>query len=130
MVNYEEITKITQEIDGVAQILQDSFVELREEKNKLNYILDNIGDGIFALDEKKKIIYINSTGLDIFNVTNDILDKHLNYMIYEKTLSEAIDLCINSSKKSTFELKIKGSIFIATVKLLQDMKIILVKLQK
>ena len=121
--SYEEIDKITHKIDEIALILQNSFDSLRSEKNKLNYILNNISDGIFAVDENKNIALINLSALNIFDVTPDISDKNLNYLSYEKTLVEAVEDCVNSANDAIFELALKGKIFLVTVKQLTDTKL-------
>ena len=121
--SYEEIDKITREIDDVALVLQKSFNELRNEKNKLDYILNNIGDGIFAVDENKNITLINNTALAIFDVTQNISGKNLNYLSSEKTLVSAIEDCAGSAKNALFELTLNGNIYLVTIKRLPDTKL-------
>ena len=124
--NYEEIDAIIRGIDEVAQVLQDSFAALRDEKNKVEYILNNIGDGIFAVGENRSIALINSAALDIFDVTPDIIGKNINYLPYDKVLIGAVDDCVNSEKSTLFELAFNGSIYIVTVKRLPGTKLTMV----
>jgi len=112
MGSYEEIDKITREIDEIALVLQKSFNELHDEKNKLDYILNNISDGIFAVDEDKNITLINNSALNIFNVTPDILGKNIIYLSNENLLDNNI-----------FEIILNGKIYLATVKRLPDTKL-------
>ena len=121
--SYEEVDEIMRNIDELAVVLQDNLHFLSEEKNKLNYILDNIADGLFAVDENKNIALINNTALDIFNVTPGIIDKNLNYLSYDKTLGDAIEDCVNNSKNALFELTLNGSIYLITVKRVPDAKL-------
>ncbi|MCL2776184.1 MAG: ATP-binding protein [Oscillospiraceae bacterium] len=117
---YEEIDKITREIGDVALVLQKNFNDLHNEKNKLDYIINNIGDGLFVLDENKSVVLINTAALDIFGVTPDIISKNLNYLCYDKTLSEAVEDCVSSAKSALFELTLNGNIYLITVKRLPD----------
>ncbi|MCL2775587.1 MAG: ATP-binding protein [Oscillospiraceae bacterium] len=118
--SYEEIDKITREIDDDAFILQKDRDSLRNEKNKLDYIINNIGDGLFVLDENKTVVLINSAALGIFSVTPDIIAKHLNYLCYENRLTEAVEDCVNLEKNALFELTLNGNIYLVTVKRLPD----------
>ena len=118
--SYEEINRITQGIDGVAQILQISMEELRDEKSKLDYILENMSDGLIVLDENKLITLINSAALSIFGVSPDIMGKDSIYLTYDKSLAEAIDGCVNRSESALFELSLGGRIFFVTVKRLSS----------
>jgi len=118
--SYEEINIITKSIDEVAQILQKSIAGLNDEKNKLNYILDNIGDGLIILDENKSVALINSAALNIFNVTQDITGNNLNYLSFDETLKEAADECVINERAALFELSLNGRIYSAVVKRLPD----------
>ena len=119
---YYEIEDITKKIDDIALILQGSFDALRDEKNKLSYILNNIGDGLFVVDEAAVISLVNSSALNIFNAAPDIKGKKLNYMISDKVLTDEIEDCINNSKNSLLELALNGKTYITTIKRLPDTK--------
>ena len=126
--SYEEIETITREIDEVAFVLQNSFDSLNNEKNKLDYILNNIGDGIFAVDENKFIVLINNAALYIFDVTTDISNKNLNYLTSDKTLIGAVEDCVDSENDAIFEITLNGKIYIITVKRLPDTKLTMIVL--
>jgi two-component system phosphate regulon sensor histidine kinase PhoR len=114
--SYEEIDAMLRGIDEVAQVLQGSLTSLQDEKAKAEYILNNIGDGIFAVDESKSIVLVNNAALDMFDVTPDIAGKGLNYLSYDKALTGAIGDCISHDKNSLFELALNGRIYLVTIK--------------
>jgi len=114
--SYEEIDVITKGIDEVAQVLQKSITGLRDEKNKLSYILDNIGDGLIVLDEDKNIALINAAALSIFNAKPDIVGKGLNYLTFNEVFMEAADGCIEHEKGALFELTLNGRIYLIAIK--------------
>jgi len=114
--SYEEINQITKGIDDIALVLQNNFDVLNSEKNKLAYILDNIGDGLFVVDERVKITLVNATALKIFNTTPDIINKDLNYLTSKKKLIEAVTHCATRGKDALLELTLKGSIFLIAVR--------------
>ena len=126
--SYEEIDKIIRNIDDIALILQKSFNDLRSEKNKLDYIINNIGDGLFAADRNKAVALINSAALGIFNVTPNIIGKNLNYLTFDKTLSAAVEDCVALAKAALFELTLNGGIYLVTVKRLTDTELTMVVL--
>jgi len=118
--NYEEINQITKGIDDIALVLQNSFDALHNEKNKLAYILDNIGDGLFVVDEHAQITLANATTQKIFSVTHDIIHKDLNYLTNKKRLIEAVTSCATYGKDALLELKLKGNIYLVAVRRLPD----------
>jgi len=113
---YEEIDAIARGVDEVAQVLQKSMDGLREEKNKLSYILDNIGDGLIVLDGGKNIALINSAALGMFNAKPDIVGRGLNYLAFDEALSEAVDGCILHGRGALFELVLNGRVYLIAVK--------------
>ncbi|MCL2335834.1 MAG: ATP-binding protein [Firmicutes bacterium] len=126
--SYEEIDEITRNIDNIAFVLQKSINDLRDEKSKLDYIINNIGDGLFVVNENKSITLINSAALDIFNVQSDMLSKNLHYLSYDKSLANSIEDCVSLAKSSLFELTRNGNIYLVSVKRLPDNKLTMVVL--
>ena len=120
VAGYEEIDQITRGIDEVAQLLLRSIDDLRDEKNKLDYILDNMGDGLAVLDGDKSVALINSSALDIFGAKPDIVGKNLSYLSFDKALTEAVSDCAANEKGAIFELSIDGHIYLTVVKRLPD----------
>ena len=118
--SYEEVDTILKDIGEVAQALQNNMTALRYEKVKAEYILNNIGDGIFAVDENKTIVFINNAAVRVFDVTQDIAGKDLNYLTYDKALAAAVDNCIKQDKTSLFEMQSGGKIHLVMVKRLPD----------
>ncbi|MCL1834729.1 MAG: ATP-binding protein [Oscillospiraceae bacterium] len=114
--SYEEIDAVAQDIEDIAQLLQSSFASMREEKSKADYILNNISDGIFIVDESKNISLVNSAALTVFDVTPEIAGKNVSYLSYDETLIAAVDDCVARGKSSLFELALGGKIYLVTVK--------------
>jgi two-component system phosphate regulon sensor histidine kinase PhoR len=133
-VGYDEIDNILKEFDDIGLILQENITALRDEKNKLDYILNSIADGLFLLDEYREIILINSAAREIFNVTPDILGKNLNYLVNEKRFISTVEDCASynasedTAKNALFEITINGSIYLVTVKRLPGTKLTMVVL--
>ena len=126
--SYEEIDSLLKDIGEVAQALQNNMIALRSEKVKAEYILNNISDGIFAVDKDRTISFINNAAIRAFDVTRDITGRDLNYLTYEKALVTAVDDCISQDKTSLFEMTGGGKIHLVTVKRLPDTSLTMVML--
>jgi len=119
----EETAKNIGALGETIETLRADFDNLRGEKDKLGYILNNIGDGIFVADENKSIALINAAAREIFNVTPDIINKNINYLSNNKTLADAVVQCADSAKSAIFEIFISGGIYSVTVKRLPGAKL-------
>jgi len=123
---YEEIDAMIREIDVVADVLQQTLTALKAENSKSEYILNNIADGIFAVDESKDIVLINATALRIFDVTPSIITKNLNYLTGNTALTAAINDCVQSENSSLLEMVHPGRIYLINVKRLPGSKLTMV----
>ena len=126
--NYEEIDNLVAEIDKIALAFQKNFDALRDEKMKLDYVLRNIGDGLFVIDRDRDITLINSAALDIFNAEPDIVGKNLNYLSYDKEIIEGVRDCIGEGEDAMFELKKNGRTYLTTIKRLPGTSLIMLVL--
>ena len=121
--SYGEIDALVMEIDEVAQALQGSLADLREEKTKLDYLMRNMGDGLFVLDDSADISLINTAAMDIFRVSPAVAGKNLRALTNQKPLVETAEECVCRGKDSFLETVINGRIFLVTVKRLPETKL-------
>ena len=119
--NFDEVNSILSKIDSVALLLQKNINNLSDEKAKLDYIISNIGDGLFAIDEAQKIALINNSALNLFSVNPDIIGKSLSYLSADKAISNAVTDSIKLEKSSLFEVVLFSKIYLVTVKNLRDL---------
>jgi len=116
------------EIDDTAYMLQNSLDALQDEKIKLTYIINSIGDGLFVVDNSLTITIVNMAAVRIFDATNDISQKKLNYLVSNKTLQMTVEDCVNQHRNVLFELELGGKIYFVTVKQLSDTSLTMVVL--
>jgi len=124
--SYEEINSITKKIDEIAIILQNSFDALSDEKNKLTYILDNIGDGLIVANKEAYIELVNFSALKMFGGMSDVIGKKINYLVSDNNLIFEIENCITNSRNALFELILKGQVYLVTIKQLPSTDITMI----
>jgi len=98
------------------------------ENNKLAYILNSIGDGLFVVDESKTITLANAAALRIFGAAPEVVNKHLSNLTNKKKLTEAVTNCIVKGNEALLELKLKGNIYLITIRQLPDTNLTMVAL--
>jgi two-component system phosphate regulon sensor histidine kinase PhoR len=126
--SYDEINKITQNINEVAVLLKNSFSALSNEINKQDYILNNINAGIFLVDEQKNIALINDSALAIFHANANVSGKNLNYLSYDKQLAAAVEDSLIREKNTIFEMTLDGHIYYTAVKRLPETSLTMIAL--
>lgn len=116
--SYEETEQIIKEIDSINAKLSDNLRSLNSEKEKLQYVLQNMTDGMFALDKDNNIVLINNSALSAFNRSNEIIGKNLNYLTFDEGLLNHINESVSKGQSSIFEEQVDNKIYLCTIKAL------------
>lgn len=117
--SFEEIEKITREIDDIALFIQKNYDALRNEKDKLAYILNSISDALFVIADNIDLTLVNTAAYAIFRTPN-VVGKKLNYLVSDKNLATTIENCIRGKNDTFFEFSFYGKIYLVTIKRLPD----------
>jgi two-component system, OmpR family, phosphate regulon sensor histidine kinase PhoR len=89
-----EINDLSLSIDAMSDRLKIQFQDLNFEKEKFNLVLQNLKEGVFLLDNERKIIFLNS------GVPDSLIPKNSQYLkidmvvrneIFSNFLMETID---------------------------------------
>ena len=78
---------------------------VQEEHNKLNTVLENVSQGIVAIDEHKKIIFVNKSISTIFDSTENVTGKDFIYLIDDLPLCEKIARHLGENYASEYTYK-------------------------
>lgn len=62
----DEIEKLTKGFNHMAKDIEDKLHEIKLERDKLNTVMNSIGDGLVILDESYRIQYMNETFLELY----------------------------------------------------------------
>ncbi|MGF6906671.1 ATP-binding protein [Fusobacterium sp. PH5-44] len=114
---YDDISQIISEIIELNNKIQNHIKEIQKEKDKLNFIINNINDGIFAVDRKKNIMLINKSIQNIFAVEKNVIGKNLAFLTSNKQLFRSIENSNTDKEYSdVFELKLNEKHYLINVK--------------
>ncbi len=101
----KEINSLLVEINGVGEKLSRSISEARSDKEKLDYILDNISDAIAVLDEQGNIVILNKNAQKIFDVS-DYLGRSYMILCRESDFVDKINCALSGKTDENFELRL------------------------
>ena len=104
LTGFNDINDILYDINELAIDLNNNIIGYQTEREKLNYVLENIAQGIVAINKNKDIFFINQFALELLNSTdNDI--KSLNEIIKDKSVIKKIEDAIKLNRFSKFDIK-------------------------
>ena len=116
--NDEEINAMLSEINDVSERLKVSIEEARNDKERLDYILDNISDGIVVLDKDGSVERVNANAAAIFSVKN-AEGKNYGVLTENEKFNSGVENCLKTGENTSFEVKTGGKIYMTSVKMLE-----------
>lgn len=85
-----ELYSVVGEINELSQSMHKNITALRREHDKLNTVLENIRQGIIAVDRQKKIVFANGCACRLFGAQDPSIGKDIVYLIDDLALCERI----------------------------------------
>ncbi|AUM96298.1 TPA: HAMP domain-containing protein [Clostridium botulinum] len=73
----DEIGRLGRTFNTMADILENSLVEVRDKQNRLEAILKSMDSGVVAIDKEFKVIMINPYANKLFGIKRDIIGENL-----------------------------------------------------
>ena len=104
LTGFNDINDILYDINELAIDLNNNIMGYQIEREKLNYVLENIVQGIVAINKNKDIFFINQFALELLNSTDSDI-KSLNEIIKDKSVIKKIEDAIKLNRFSKFDIK-------------------------
>ena len=102
-----ELYSVLNEINELNANTHTHIQRVQEEHNKLNTVLENVSQGIVAIDEQEKIIFVNKSISTIFDSTENVTGKDFIYLIDDLPLCEKIARHLGENYVSEYTYKSK-----------------------
>ena len=104
LTGFNDINDILYDINELAIDLNNNIIGYQTEREKLNYVLENIAQGIVAINKDKDIFFINQFALELLNSTDSDI-KSLNEIIKDKSVIKKIEDAIKLNRFLKFDIK-------------------------
>lgn len=104
LTKYDEVNEIISQIESLSNSLDAALQGKEEEKEKLNFILENINQGVIAVDKKQNVIMMNQMATELFNFDMDLPTNIMN-VERNQTISTALDKAISKGQYQSFDMQ-------------------------
>ena len=108
---YEEISSITNAIDGVLEELSGYIEDISKQNDKMDFILNNMGQGMVLVDENTNIIHCNRYASMLFKNSTSIVGNSLLSLTGEDKICNRTEECIKSGVSRMFDISIHGGVY-------------------
>ena len=111
----EDLNVILSGINDLGSRLQTSMAEAKGEKQKLDYVLNNVSDGIAVFDGGLNVLIANPRIYEIFGVKN-VKGKHIEVLTADKTFISEVSDCATGKAGGIFQFETDGRYYMCTVR--------------
>ncbi|MGM9969068.1 MAG: ATP-binding protein [Anaeroplasma sp.] len=119
-----DIELLSLQIDGVHQLINDKINSINYEKDKLNFIIQNIHQGLIIINPDGVINLINEKALSILERTsNNYNNKSYELLITDSKLQSEINKAMKEIINSNIEQQIDKGIYNFNIASLDGLKI-------
>ncbi len=115
----QDVNAILTDINGVGEKLHDTIRTATNEKERLDFVINNVSDGIVVLDNNGEIGLINSNAADIFGV-KDAVGKQINVLSADESFVSAMADCAENGKNGIFEYSNEKSVYLVAVRRVEN----------
>ncbi len=103
--DFQNIEDISDKINDVKNELEKNMQSIKNEKKKVELILENMGQGLIVLNEDCTINLINKMSIDLLNIDSEYTGSFLDLDI-DKKLKENIKSVCDEKGHLSYDLKI------------------------
>lgn len=115
----KDVDAILSEIDELGGKLKSSIDETNAEKERLDYILGNISDGIIVIDEHGTVGVMNKVARGVFG-GDGFIGRNYSVLSADEGLMNAISSAIGNKTASEYEFENDGRIYLTSVNSLEN----------
>lgn len=98
-----EINKMMSEINDIGEKLSDTITTVSEDNKKLDYILNNVSDGIVVITADGNIEIMNDNAKLVFDVKNDAISSNYTVLSANEKFISAVSDAVNKRINKVFE---------------------------
>jgi len=107
---YEELEDMAIKINALSSHLSEYISTIQLEKDKLNYILDNVSEGFILLDEKKNVLLINNAACGYLNCAKTSVGENILYATRNLEFIRGSEQAVAEKKRLTLNLELNRKI--------------------
>ncbi len=110
MTNIQELYELSTSINAMSERLQLQFSDLNIEKEKFNLLLENLKEGVFAIDKDKRILFQNKS-IPKLLIPEGSQSRNIDTVITEKKIIHFLNLHIANETEGKINIDINKKFY-------------------
>ena len=105
----DDVKTLSKQIEMVREELDSEVKKANIEKNKVDYIINNIQEGLIILNAVKEVVLINKVALSGFELkSEEVLNKNYLYLFRNNEIVNFVDEAFDKKANLSKEIKLNG----------------------
>lgn len=109
---YDELQEMAADINELSEDVDRSIKTLSEERARIDYVLDNMTEGLILLDGQEQVLTINRAACGFLGCDKSVTGKNIIYATRQMALIEAVDGAVHSAAAGRVELPLSSGLLI------------------
>lgn len=105
--NNQEIDDLASSMNYMSQQLQETMEDLVQEKNKLNYILTGMDEGVLTVNAQQEIILINNSLKNMLHIHGENTGTELEEVIRNESILKPFEQSLEQDRPSYNEITLE-----------------------
>lgn len=111
--NDDDIKGLSHRVEKVRLLINKKINEINSEREKVNYIINNIDHGLIILDGSSKVMLINQIATSLFDVLqNDVEGKDAIYLFRNEEIMKFSNEVLETNKSISTQIDIKEKTYL------------------
>ena len=116
----DDINSLASKISNITSTLDLHINNIIDDKEKMEFVVSSMNQGILVLDDSGKIVLINDYAANVFNNPKDdvnkaFLNKHYLYLIRNLSLENYIEETIENGVSAIVDVKMDNNIYLVNI---------------
>lgn len=107
-LQFEDLSDSAYELARTASVVSNRVKELYIENKRVEYLLDNMREGLVVLHRDLSILLINHSALSFFDVSEDIKGQNVLKLTHTPAVSESLQSVTVTGKPVAIDYKVPG----------------------
>ena len=104
----EELQPIVSTVNTLTKQISHAVGEVRQQKEKTGYLLDNMIDGLVLVDHDMRILQINAAARRFLSEERELEGKNLLMLTHQPRVIEAVSSALKSGASTLFDMQQGG----------------------
>ena len=112
---YDELQEMAADINQLSAEVDENFRKLQSERARIDYVLDNMSEGLILLDEQEEILTINRAACGFLGCDKAVAGKNIIYATRQMDFIDAVDAAVKQTKADRVEMHTSDGLVIEAV---------------